>query len=505
MAGPTRNLLKTVLLAVIVTLALAAAAWRRDGIELVSLWADFLGGFHPLVLHVPIGVVVAIVVQALWSRLKGAAEPTGTNRLLWGLAAITATGSFATGYLLVLGGGFEGVHLDRHLWSAVVFTGLCWAGWAVSLWPIHRGVGEALAGGALAAVAVTGHHGGAMVHGDPFAGAPWLNDPMRFAQFGELGEEIAMYEDLVVPIMGAKCVACHGPAKQNGRLRLDTFEGMLAGGENGAVLIPGDAVNSRLVAVIRLPMNHDDHMPPPNRPQIAEPELLALEHWVAAGGTTDIKLARSAVPAPWAELLSPAYRLLEDPAAVAAREAREAEERARQAANRAHLQEVLGGLPEHQRLGFSFIDAVSDRLRFVPATHRHRLTRDDLHAMREVLQACVEIDLAKLPVDRGTLEALAAAPDLERLTLAETEVDGEALRVLARSGTLRQLNLFRTRLQSVPELGDDAFAGLQKLFVGGTEVDVVALQATLPGVEVVGDLKLPPPTEDELVEPEEDY
>jgi hypothetical protein len=328
---------------------------------------------------------------------------------------------------------------------------------------------------------------------------------MRFAQFGEWGEEIAMYDDLVVPIMGAKCVACHGPAKQNGRLRLDTFEGMLAGGENGPVLIPGDAVNSRLVAVIRLPMNHDDHMPPPNRPQIAEPELLALEHWVAAGANTAIQLARSEVPASWAELLSPAYRLLEDPAAVAAREAREAEERARQAANRAHLQEVLGSLPEHQRLGFSFIDAVSDRLRFVPATHRHQLTRDDLQAMREVLQACVEIDLARLPVDRETLEDLAAAPDLERLTLAETEVDGEALRVLARSGSLRQLNLFRTRLQNVPELGADAFAGLQKLFVGGSEVDVVALQAMLPGVEVVGDLKLPPPTGDELVEPEEDY
>lgn len=469
------------------------------------MWADFAGGFHPLILHVPIGVVVAIAAYAVWTRLRGDPESTSTNRVLWGLAAITATGSFATGYLLVLGGGFEGEHLDRHLWSAVVFTGLCWAGWVATLWPINRSVGEALAGGALAAVAVTGHHGGAMVHGDPFAAAPWLNDPMRFAQFGVLGEEIAVYDDLVVPILGAKCVACHGPAKQNGRLRLDSFEAIVAGGEKGSVLIPGDAANSRLTAVIRLPMNHHDHMPPPNRPQISEPELLALEHWIAEGGTIEVQLARADVPSDWSELLSPDYRLLEDPAEVALREAREAEELAQQTANRAYLSEKLSHLPEQQRMGFSFMDATSDRMRFVPATHRHLLTSEDLHAMREILQACVDIDFARLPVDSETLRDLASAPGLVRLSLAETSLDAEALQILAGSNSLEQLIMFGTEVASVPDFEEGAFSNLQRLFVAGTEVDVVALQAALPGVEVVGDLVLPPPSEDELAEDEEDY
>ncbi len=257
-------------------IVLGGLSYQLDRLEVVSLWGDFIGGFHPLVLHLPIGIVVAVILQSLWRRWRGSVA--SDDRVLWFLAALTATVSFGIGYLLVMGGGYQSEYLDWHLWGAAVFTSLCWVGFAASCWSALPSVRDGIAVGVIVSVSFTGHYGGLMVHGDPFAGAPWLNDPQRFATFGEFAEEVHVYEEIVTPILGAKCVACHGPAKQNGRLRLDSFEVISLGGELGRVVILGDPERSILTSFIRLPLNHHNHMPPPNRPQIAEPELIALEY-----------------------------------------------------------------------------------------------------------------------------------------------------------------------------------------------------------------------------------
>ena len=301
---------------------LGGAAWQLEKLQVSSLWIDFLGGFHPLVLHLPIGVIVFIGIQMGWRRIRSA--KTGTDdRLLWFVAALTATVSFGTGYMLAVGGGYQGEHLDRHLWSAAAFSALCWVGFVAAV--IKSGAkaeGLVLVGG-LIAVSVTGHYGGLMVHGDPFAAAPWMNDPQRFAKFGVFGEEVRVYDEIVHPIMGAKCMICHGPAKQNGRLRLDSFAAIMRGGEHGTTVVPGDSANSSLISVTTLPMSNDDHMPPPNRPQITAEELAGLEFWVRSGAQEDQVIQRAEAPPELLPLFDPTYRLLEDPAENQARLAAE--------------------------------------------------------------------------------------------------------------------------------------------------------------------------------------
>jgi hypothetical protein len=58
---------------------------------------------------------------------------------------------------------------------------------------------------------------------------PARPDPRRFRAPTEAPDWVVD----VQPILAASCVRCHGPAKQKGRLRLDSREGMLAGGEYG--------------------------------------------------------------------------------------------------------------------------------------------------------------------------------------------------------------------------------------------------------------------------------
>jgi len=65
----------------------------------------------------------------------------------------------------------------------------------------------------------------------------------------------------IQPILQKSCVECHGPEKPKGKLRLDTKEGALKGGNNGVVISPGKADESDVYRRITLPADHDDVMP----------------------------------------------------------------------------------------------------------------------------------------------------------------------------------------------------------------------------------------------------
>src|SRR5439155_16720358 len=53
------------------------------------------------------------------------------------------------------------------------------------------------------------------------------------------GEDLKFFEAKVRPVLVARCVKCHGAAQQKGKLRLDSREAVLAGGESGPAVVSG--------------------------------------------------------------------------------------------------------------------------------------------------------------------------------------------------------------------------------------------------------------------------
>src|SRR5438552_4199443 len=88
------------------------------------------------------------------------------------------------------------------------------------------------------------------------------------------------FERKVRPVLADNCYKCHGPEKQKGSLRLDGREAMLAGGENGPALIPGNAGQSRLIKAIRS-ADPDLQMPPKKR--LSDRQVADLIEWVKRG------------------------------------------------------------------------------------------------------------------------------------------------------------------------------------------------------------------------------
>lgn len=91
------------------------------------------------------------------------------------------------------------------------------------------------------------------------------------------------YRDAIAPIFQDKCTGCHGAQKQKAGLRLDSHAGVMKGDEDGAVVVAGDPKKSPLYQAITLPKDHEDHMPPPKKPQLTEDEIAKIKAWIEKG------------------------------------------------------------------------------------------------------------------------------------------------------------------------------------------------------------------------------
>ncbi len=92
--------------------------------------------------------------------------------------------------------------------------------------------------------------------------------------------KLDFFETKVRPLLVAKCGECHGPAKQEGKLRLDSREAILKGGDYGPAVKPGEPNESWIVKATRY--DHDDIQMPPTG-KLAQEQIDAIAKWVADG------------------------------------------------------------------------------------------------------------------------------------------------------------------------------------------------------------------------------
>lgn len=91
------------------------------------------------------------------------------------------------------------------------------------------------------------------------------------------------YEKDIKALFEKSCFKCHGAEKQKGKLRLDSLEATLKGGENGEVVAKGNSAKSTLVhAIARL--DEDSAMPPEGKADPLTKEQVGLiRAWIDQG------------------------------------------------------------------------------------------------------------------------------------------------------------------------------------------------------------------------------
>lgn len=92
------------------------------------------------------------------------------------------------------------------------------------------------------------------------------------------GTTTVSFTNDVLPIIRSRCSACHGGSQGTEEgLELTNYENIMAGSDNGPVVIAGDAANSLLVELIV------EQEMPKRGPKLTPPQVQLIIDWVNEG------------------------------------------------------------------------------------------------------------------------------------------------------------------------------------------------------------------------------
>ncbi len=426
-------------------------------------WLQFLGRFHPLVVHVPIGLIVLVPLL----EFAGDARPPLREAagFVLGLAFVSCLAALTLGYLLAYGSGSNGPFVTRHMWGGIALTisvlacMLARPGWASGnmqrLYP-------ATLTGTLLLLAWTAHQGGSLTHGRNY-----LTDYMpallkRALTIGVVQAKApasnSFYARHIDPIFDRKCVECHGESKTKGDLRLDSYALLMEGGKDGPVIVSGHSAKSLLLKRVTLPPNRKQFMPAEGKPPLTAEEIAWIEAWVDQGASpTTTRLAGIHIGGEDDEPLQPVGDYSKFMPGILA------------------LENAQGAklLPVSSKLSDGLVlNTVDVAASFGDA----QLTRFQKYA-----PFIVEAELGRTAVTDGCFNTLATFTHLRVLHLEGTRVTGAGLRKLAGLSQLRYLNLSGTKVTQAQLAPLKAMKNLRHLYLYNTPAQPASMaDATQP-------------------------
>ncbi|MFN8355002.1 MAG: c-type cytochrome domain-containing protein [Spirosomataceae bacterium] len=451
---------------------------------MLTHFIEFIGRFHPLVVHLPIGILLLAFVFEWLARQPAYHHLTSAIEEAYFWAMLTAIVSCVAGYLLSLSGGYDEDALSLHKWMGIVLTGVAgflWVGKKFSLPTVFQQISIAAAGILLA---FTGHLGGTLTHGDGY-----LSQPLAAAFDGDAGplqerkplanvQEAQVYQEVIAPILSEKCVQCHNQKKQKGDLRLDSPEHIQKGGENGPILVAGKPAESHLYEYLTLPEGNDKHMPPKGKPQPTPQDIALIQWWIQNGAPFDKKVSQL----PQDDAIKPVLTSL-------------ASGSAGQAAN---------GTPDVPTATVSAADAgaiaalrqlnvlvmpVATESNYLMANMVNTPQFGDAQAAQlpALSKQLVWLRLGNTQITDAGLKEIGKLSNLTRLSLEHTSIGDAGLSALSGLSQLQYLNLFDTQvtdkgLQVLSKLNN-----LHTVYVYQTKVTpqgVLSLQKALPQVRI---------------------
>jgi uncharacterized membrane protein len=430
-------------LLVVLVVSVAAVKLPPDGVERGE-FTQFVGRFHPLVVHFPIALVLLAAVLECASLLKNTKHLQANAGFVLALAAASAIVAVSLGWMLGRSGGYEGALVTRHMWGGISLAAVLLACCAIRAWNPRLYAASLFA--TVCLMAWTSDQGGRLTHGEGFLTEHMpgklrsllgVVPPKPRSQTKSLPVEdvsaapvttpasVAFFASRIEPVFDDKCVQCHGPEKKKGKLRLDTFEYVMRGGKDGPVIKPGDAKNSELYRRVTLPRDNKDAMPAEGKPGLTGAELKVIEYWIASGATQNVTVAASnAAPPPPAKPIVVALTSDYRPRAseIAALEAR------------------LGVLliPRSQNPRDGLI------LRTVSAPARFDDTA--LSGLQPIADLVVDAELARTKITDQGIKTLSGFANMRSLDLSRTLVTSGGLAPLAKLSKLESLNLTETNV-----------------------------------------------------------
>jgi uncharacterized membrane protein/mono/diheme cytochrome c family protein len=242
--------------------------------------SQFFGQFHPLLVHLPIGIWAVAYLFKYLSWKEENAFFSKTLPVLFLAILLSSLFTSISGYHLSLSGAYEADLTENHKFAGIALTVLSAILYGLIRKDSYPRIQNTLWILSIPLLFLTGHFGGSLTHGEDYLS--FTNETYE-KPVVENVQEALVYTEIIEPIFAEKCWACHSAKKQKGELRLDGEKWLLEGGENGEVVVPHQSKESDLYQRLVMEESDDDHMPPSRKPQLTEDEKKLIAWWIDEG------------------------------------------------------------------------------------------------------------------------------------------------------------------------------------------------------------------------------
>ena len=435
---------------------------------------DLIGRLHPLLVHLPIGILLlAGLFQLLSFRQKFSfLQPAIRIILFWGF--LSAVASAISGYLLSGSGDYDEQLVNTHKWFGFATAFVSLIAWLSGRWENEFSKWVILL--MIPLIIITGHLGGSLTHGSDYLLKGFSSkEKITEKEIKPIADvqEANVYADIVQPIFESRCYTCHDKSKKKGGLRLDEPSFILKGGKDGEVIKPGNADESDMIKRLLLPRKDEDHMPPKEKPQLKENEIALLHWWIATGASFNKKTKELAQP----EKIKPLLLALQG--AVAKKALPDMPATPVEAAGEKKLQEMrkrgvvilpVARNSNYLSANFVIVDSV---------------TAKDISLLLSLKKQLVWLKLSDKKIPDTALLPISQLTNLTRLQLDYTSITDKGLASLRSLGNLQYLNLVGTKVtaEGLQQLKD--LSQLQAVYIYKTHIntsDWPMLKNTFPKV-----------------------
>lgn len=452
----------------------------------------FLGRFHPLVVHLPIGILLlAGLMQLISLRSKSyarALNPAISFTLFWG--GISSLGAIFIGWLLSLQGGYDNDTLFWHKWLGILLTFLAFLAWILKSNKLRfkKSIYYVIFSLMLLLVAITGHLGGNLTHGETYL-THYAPDFIKKLAGIESNEQNTLFKDMhpdsiqvypyfIQPIFENKCNSCHNSIKKEGGLLLTSHEAISEGGDHGSIIDIRNPFDSELLNRITLPKSHKKFMPPKGAP-LTFGEIQLIEWWMQSGADSISKFSQDPnLKEDLIKTLIRDYQLDYSPKPYY--------EKVK--VDSVSL-EILLELQENQ----FFIDFMGEKSNMISVTFKgDSLGKLQIGKLLLAKDQVTWLNLSNCKLDDTSLDIIKNLSNLTRLNLHSNAITDKGIMHLQNLKHLKSLNIYNTRITKlgIEQLGQ--MSSLNKLYIWKTDinsVEIKELKNKFNHIQIIGKLE----------------
>src|SRR6187397_115946 len=412
-----------------------------------------VGRMHPLLLHLPIGLLVISFILWLGKKNIDAGSFQKIFILVLQVTAFTAALTALMGFFLSREGGYDENILLKHKILGIITAILSYILLLVyRSFPERKFVFGTTITLSLAAVIVGSHFGSNLTHGEGFVWQP-LKSGKDIEE--KITDSSSLFTAAIRPILRSKCFSCHNEKKSKGGLIMTTEEKILEGGKNGPIWKSGDAMNSHIIENINLPEDDKKHMPPKGKPQLSQEQIDLLFAWIQAGADMK-KTMKSYADGDTLNILAAKFIHLPK---------EESEKIYSFAAAPVSTIQKLSG-PYCSVFPLSQNSPALQADFFV----REKFERKKLKDLLKVKEQLVVLNIGNMPVTDADMQTVNQFTNLEKLLLNNSLITNSALKEIKKLKNLRSLSVAGTQIDKNAAQSFSQFDSLKEVFIWNTKI-----------------------------------